>query len=75
MTSVPSLAHLLEQRVTNALIIQKSDGGYGYATTDLAAIRYRVGTLSADQMLYVVDSRQALHFRMVFETARRGVAD
>lgn len=63
--------------VTNAegqpvpLIIQKSDGGYGYATTDLAAIRYRVGTLAADQILYVVDSRQALHFRMVFEAARR----
>jgi len=53
------------------LIIQKSDGGYGYATTDLAAIRYRVGTLRADQILYVVDSRQALHFRMVFETALR----
>jgi arginyl-tRNA synthetase len=53
------------------LIIQKSDGGYGYATTDLAALRYRVGVLGADQLLYVVDSRQALHFRMVFETARR----
>ncbi len=53
------------------LIIQKSDGGYGYATTDLAAIRYRVGQLAATQLLYVVDARQALHFRMVFETARR----
>ncbi|APU15258.1 arginine--tRNA ligase [Actinoalloteichus fjordicus] len=53
------------------LIIQKSDGGFGYATTDLAAIRYRVGTLDADRVLYVVDSRQALHFRMVFEAARR----
>lgn len=53
------------------LIVQKSDGGYGYATTDLAAIRYRVDTLTATQLLYVVDARQALHFRMVFETARR----
>ena len=53
------------------LIVQKSDGGFGYAATDLAAIRHRVGTLKADQILYVVDSRQALHFRMVFETARR----
>jgi arginyl-tRNA synthetase len=53
------------------LIIQKSDGGYGYATTDLAAIRHRVGTLGATQILYVVDARQALHFKMVFETARR----
>ncbi|NUP48131.1 MAG: arginine--tRNA ligase [Catenulispora sp.] len=53
------------------LIVRKSDGGFGYAATDLAAIRYRVDTLKADQILYVVDSRQALHFRMVFETARR----
>jgi arginyl-tRNA synthetase len=53
------------------LIVQKSDGGFGYATTDLAAIRYRAGTLHAKRILYVVDARQALHFRMVFETARR----
>jgi arginyl-tRNA synthetase len=53
------------------LIVRKSDGGFGYAATDLAAIRYRVDTLKAGQILYVVDSRQALHFRMVFETARR----
>ncbi|HEV2637210.1 MAG TPA: arginine--tRNA ligase [Actinocrinis sp.] len=53
------------------LIVQKSDGGFGYAATDLAAIRYRVQTLGADQILYVVDSRQALHFKMVFDTARR----
>ena len=53
------------------LIVRKGDGGFGYAATDLAAIRYRVDTLKAGQILYVVDSRQALHFRMVFETARR----
>lgn len=53
------------------LIVQKSDGGFGYAITDLAAIRYRAGTLHARRVLYVVDARQALHFRMVFETARR----
>ena len=53
------------------LIIQKSDDGYGYATTDLAAIRYRVSTLKADRILYVVDARQALHFKMVFDAARR----
>ncbi|MBS2964228.1 arginine--tRNA ligase [Actinocrinis puniceicyclus] len=53
------------------LIVQKSDGGFGYAATDLAAIRYRVQTLGANRILYVVDSRQALHFKMVFETARR----
>ncbi|WP_410537257.1 arginine--tRNA ligase [Streptomyces sp. KL2] len=53
------------------LIVQKSNGGFGYAATDLAAIRDRVGKLGADTLLYVVDARQALHFRMVFETARR----
>ena len=53
------------------LIVQKSDGGYGYATTDLAAIRDRVGTLGAEHLLYVVDARQALHFKMIFATARR----
>ncbi|MFE5855418.1 arginine--tRNA ligase [Streptomyces sp. NPDC056500] len=53
------------------LIVQKSNGGYGYAATDLSAIRDRVQNLSADTLLYVVDARQALHFKMVFETARR----
>ncbi|MFJ8730207.1 arginine--tRNA ligase [Streptomyces bauhiniae] len=53
------------------LIVQKSDGGYGYAATDLSAIRDRVFNLKASTLLYVVDARQALHFRMVFETARR----
>jgi len=53
------------------LIVRKSNGGFGYAATDLAAIRDRVGTLKADTLLYVVDARQALHFKMVFETARR----
>ncbi|GHF26352.1 arginine--tRNA ligase [Streptomyces fumanus] len=53
------------------LIVQKSDGGYGYAATDLSAIRNRVFDLKADTLLYVVDARQSLHFKMVFETARR----
>ncbi|MDT0449039.1 arginine--tRNA ligase [Streptomyces hesseae] len=53
------------------LIVQKSDGGFGYAATDLSAIRDRVFNLKADTLLYVVDSRQSLHFKMVFETARR----
>ncbi len=52
------------------LIIRKSDGGYGYATTDLAAIRYRVRDLKADRILYVVGTTQALHFQMVFAAAR-----
>ncbi|WP_414168680.1 arginine--tRNA ligase [Streptoverticillium reticulum] len=53
------------------LIVQKSDGGYGYAATDLSAIRNRVQELGADTLIYVVDARQSLHFKMVFETARR----
>ncbi|MDX3136161.1 arginine--tRNA ligase [Streptomyces europaeiscabiei] len=53
------------------LIVKKSDGGYGYAATDLSAIRDRVFNLKANSLLYVVDARQSLHFKMVFETARR----
>jgi arginyl-tRNA synthetase len=53
------------------LIIRKSDGGYGYATTDLAAIRYRALTLHADRIIYVIGASQALHLRMVYETARK----
>ncbi|MFB6504829.1 MULTISPECIES: arginine--tRNA ligase [unclassified Streptomyces] len=53
------------------LIVQKSNGGFGYAATDLSAIRDRVQNLKATTLLYVVDARQALHFKMVFETARR----
>ncbi|WP_030565200.1 arginine--tRNA ligase [Streptomyces aureocirculatus] len=53
------------------LIVQKSDGGFGYAATDLSAIRDRVFNVKADTLLYVVDARQSLHFKMVFETARR----
>lgn len=53
------------------LIVKKTNGGYGYAATDLSAIRDRVGNLKANTLLYVVDARQSLHFKMVFETARR----
>jgi arginyl-tRNA synthetase len=53
------------------LMVRKSDGGYGYDTTDLATIRHRLVDLKADRLLYVVDARQALHFRLVFEAARR----
>ncbi|GGU08713.1 arginine--tRNA ligase [Streptomyces lateritius] len=53
------------------LIVQKSDGGFGYAASDLSAIRDRVRNLKATTLLYVVDARQSLHFKMVFETARR----
>jgi arginyl-tRNA synthetase len=52
-------------------IIQKSDGGFLYATTDLAACRYRAGDLKADAVVYVTDSRQKLHFEMLFKTVRK----
>ena len=52
------------------LIIRKSDGGYNYATTDLAAVRYRVNELGCDRSIYVVGSEQALHFQMIFAVAR-----
>ena len=48
------------------MIVQKADGGFLYATTDLAAIRYRVNELEANRILYFVDSRQSLHFRQIF---------
>ena len=51
------------------MIIQKSDGGYNYDTTDLAAIRYRVDTLKARRILYVVDAGQTPHFQMLFAAA------
>lgn len=53
------------------VIVQKAGGGYLYSTTDLAAMRYRSAVLKADRVLYFVDQRQALHFQMAFEVARR----
>jgi arginyl-tRNA synthetase len=55
----------------NKLVIEKTGGGYPYATTDLAALRYRVGELGADRAIYVVGAPQSQHFAMVFDVARR----
>jgi arginyl-tRNA synthetase len=52
------------------MIIRKSDGAYLYATTDLAALQYRIRELHADRIIYVTDARQAQHFEMVFATVR-----
>lgn len=52
------------------LIVQKQDGGHGYATTDLAGVRHRVGTLGASRVLVVVGAPQAQHLAMVFAVAR-----
>ncbi len=53
------------------LILEKTGGGYGYATTDLAAIRYRVQTLGANRIIYVVGAPQSQHFAQVFAAARK----
>ena len=53
------------------LIVQKSDGGYNYATTDLAALRYRIQVDQAQRLIYVTDAGQANHFAQVFQVARR----
>ena len=52
-------------------IVQKSGGGFLYSTTDLAAIRYRYGTLNADRVLIFTDARQALHFKQTEIVARK----
>lgn len=53
------------------LIIEKSDGGYNYATTDLAAIRHRILTEHASRIIILTDAGQAQHFQMIFQTAIR----
>jgi arginyl-tRNA synthetase len=55
----------------NPLLIRKSDGGYNYATTDLATIRHRHEKFQAERVLYIVDGRQQMHFRQLFAAARR----
>lgn len=55
----------------NPCIVRKADGGFLYATTDLATLEYRTKVWSADSIWYVVGQPQALHFRQIFEAARR----
>ena len=57
------------------IIVRKSDGGYLYHSTDLAAVRYRTGTLGAKRVLYIVDARQGLHFKQLFALAKRASYD
>jgi arginyl-tRNA synthetase len=52
------------------MIVRKADGGYGYSTTDLAAVRHRVRTLHADRIIYVVGAPQSFHFDQVFAVSR-----
>jgi arginyl-tRNA synthetase len=53
------------------MIIQKSDGGYNYDTTDMAAIRHRIEVEQADRIIYVTDAGQSLHFQMLFKAAEK----
>lgn len=53
------------------MILRKRDGGYGYDTTDLAAIRYRIMDLKAGRLIYLVAAEQSLHFQMLFAVARQ----
>lgn len=53
------------------MIIQKTDGGYLYSTTDLAAAKYRMNHYNADRLVYVTDARQEQHFNMVFAAVKR----
>ncbi len=63
------------KELTSPLVIQKSDGSFLYGTTDLATLRERLTEMNADRVLYVVDQRQGLHFKQVFDAARRwGIA-
>jgi len=57
--------------VDKPLIIRKRDGGFNYATTDVATIDYRVNELKADAIWYVVGAPQTLHFKQIFAVARR----
>lgn len=55
----------------SVMIVRKSDNGFLYATTDLAALEYRAKTLEADRILYFIDARQALHMKQVFSAGRK----
>ncbi len=52
------------------LILKKSDGGFGYDATDVTALEYRARTLNAKKIIYVTDTRQKMHFSMLFQAAR-----
>ena len=67
----PFLVHKENGWTDNPAIIRKADGGFLYATTDLATIRYRIDEWNADQIWYVVGMPQQLHFHQIFESAAR----
>lgn len=63
--------YLNEEGKPQPLIIQKTDGGFNYAATDLASIRYRVDVDHANELIYVVDAGQSLHFEMMIKAAKK----
>jgi len=71
----PKQDHFLKQEdgkwKPNPAIIQKSDGGFNYTTTDLATLAYRLETWNPDEIIYVTDGRQQLHFQQLFAIFRR----
>jgi arginyl-tRNA synthetase len=67
----PFMVHKEEGWTDNPAIIRKADGGFLYATTDLATLEYRIDEWNADQIWYVVGVPQALHFRQIFDAAAR----
>ena len=67
----PFLVHREGEWVPNPFIIQKQDGGFNYATTDLATLEYRLQSWHPDEIIYVTDGRQQLHFRQLFAAFRR----
>jgi arginyl-tRNA synthetase len=67
----PFLIHKDGEWVANPFIIQKSDGGFNYATTDLATLEHRLKQWQAEEIIYVTDGRQQQHFRQLFAAFRR----
>jgi arginyl-tRNA synthetase len=67
----PLLIHKEGEWVANPFIVQKNDGGFNYASTDLATLAHRLATWHADEVIYVTDGRQQLHFRQLFASFRR----
>lgn len=63
--------YLNEEGKPQPLIVQKTDGGFNYAATDLAAISHRINVDHADEIIYVVDAGQSLHFEMMIKAARK----
>ena len=60
-----------ELKKTSPLLIQKADGGYLYGSTDMATLKYRIDQWHPDEIIYVTDARQQLHFKQVFAAARK----